>query len=118
MAKLIIGTKDGQTLDFDSIRYGDLDRKNISYFSLIADDGITNLYIHTFGSNEIPIYRRRTGSEMVHIIGYQIRGTEDQYLAFVHEDGRTEIHDEVGGVSSCLCTEAIHTKIPLSPFEI
>ncbi|TRZ69452.1 MAG: hypothetical protein D4R96_03375 [Nitrosopumilaceae archaeon] len=117
MARLLIGTKDGQTLEFDNIRYGDLDRKNISYFSLVGDDLAVPLFIHTFGTDEIPIYRIRTGNELVHIIGYQIRGTKNQYLAFIHEDGRIEIHDEVGGVNSCLCTDAIHHTVPLMEFE-
>ena len=121
MAKLLIGFNDGNTISFDDVRYGDIDRSKISFFNLISDDTenpSSSLYIHTFKTEEIPIYRRRTGSEMVHVIGYQVRGTDKQYLIFIHEDGRTEIHDGIQGISSCQCVEAIHHNIPLSPFEV
>lgn len=121
MAKLLIGFNDGNTVSFDDVRYGDIDRSKISYFSLVSDDTenpTSELYIHTFNSNEIPIYRRRTGSEMVHVIGYQARDTGKQYLVFVHEDGRTEVHDGIQNIGTCQCTESIHQNIPLSPFEV
>ena len=38
MAKLLIGFNDGNTVSFDDVRYGDIDRSKISFFNLISDD--------------------------------------------------------------------------------